>query len=240
MLKNKYLVMGGAGVGVLILAAVGFFVWHGLHKPRLASLGSAAASVNGSAQPSNNVIPLTQTGPAPSDPGGLSVSSSNPSNSIGQLDGSQRKSTSGAGQGSGSSSGPGSNSSSAPAIDPSTFGQYEKYKSASTALFGDAQAGTGTELTAGHKAAVIYRGWLTNGKVFDESKTGTDGKLQPFVFAMGDHQVIPGWEQGLNGMKVGGTRLVIVPPAVGYGSAGQGSIPPDSVLVFEVQLLQVQ
>ncbi|MES2971084.1 MAG: FKBP-type peptidyl-prolyl cis-trans isomerase [Patescibacteria group bacterium] len=107
-------------------------------------------------------------------------------------------------------------------------------------MFGEVQVGTGDELTAGKKAAVYYKGWLTDGQLFDTTRPDKDGKLQPFVFEMGANQVIPGWEQGLAGMKVGGTRLVIVPPAVGYGPSGQGPIPGNAVLIFQVQLAAVE
>ena len=165
---------------------------------------------------------------------GLNVSSNAASN-LGQLTPGQTGNASGT---SGSSGGASSSAPTGP--DPTTFAQYEKYKNENNALFGDMQVGNGAELTANKKAAVYYKGWLTNGQMFDQSRPGSDGKLQPFVFELGAHQVIPGWEQGLAGMKVGGTRLVIVPPSVGYGANGQGSIPPNSVLVFEVQLLAVQ
>ena len=232
MVQNKYMVGAGVGLAVLVVLGGGIVLWHGEHHRSLVSLGAASADISGAA--GSNSIPLTPTGPAPADAGGLSVSSSNASSSIGQLDGSQKKTGSQSGSGSGSSS------SSASPIDPSTFSQYEKYKDSQGALFGEVQAGTGTELTTGHKAAVYYRGWLTNGTLFDQSRAGSDGKLQPFIFTLGDHQVIPGWEQALAGMKVGAVRLVIVPPAVGYGATGQGSIPPNAVLVFQVQLAEVQ
>lgn len=230
MFENKYVIITGVILGMFILGGLGFWVWQVQHKPATATKSQAESS-----KPTNNVIPLNQAGEVPEDSGGLSVSSSNATSSIGQLDGSGNRASAGAGSGSSSTS-----SSSASSIDPSTFGQYEKYKDSQGALFGEAKVGTGTELTAGKKAAVFYRGWLTNGQLFDESRTGSDGKLQPFIFTLGEHNVIPGWEQGLNGMKVGGVRLLIVPPAVGYGSTGQGSIPPNSVLVFQVQLLEVQ
>lgn len=125
-------------------------------------------------------------------------------------------------------------------FDPTTFAQYSKYQNDKGGLFADVQPGTGTALTAGKKAAVYYRGWLTNGAKFDESKPGSDGKLAPFIFTLGQHQVITGWEQALDGMKVGGVRLVIIPPAVGYGATAQNGIPANSVLVFQVQLAEVQ
>jgi FKBP-type peptidyl-prolyl cis-trans isomerase len=158
----------------------------------------------------------------------LSVGSGS-ANNLGQIN-NQSSNSSGASSSSNSNSGP----------DPSTFGQYDKYKNDKNALFGDVQAGNGAALAAGKTASIIYKGWLTNGQLFDASKTGNDGKLQPFVFVLGSHSVIPGMEQGIDGMKAGGTRLIIVPPAVGYGSQAQSSIPPNSVLIFQVQLQTVQ
>lgn len=182
------------------------------------------------ARPVSQNIPLNQNQAAQEDPNALSVRSNTGNNSAMQAAGTQQtlgQSTSG--------SAPSQNP-----FDPSKYGQYEKYKTESTALFSDVQMGTGAELKPNQKAAVFYRGWLTNGTKFDESRPGADGKMEAFVFTLGAQQVIPGWEQGLAGMKVGGVRLLIVPPAAGYGATGQGSIPPNAVLVFQVQLADVQ
>lgn len=141
---------------------------------------------------------------------------------------------------SGSSNSNSSSTSTASVFDPTTFKQYEKYKDSKDALFADVQKGTGAELGNNMKAAVYYRGWLTDGTLFDQTKVDNKGQKQPFVFTLGAKQVIPGWEQAIAGMKVGGTRLLIVPPAVGYGTQGQGPIPPNATLIFEVQLVAVQ
>lgn len=125
-------------------------------------------------------------------------------------------------------------------FDPSSFAQYDKYKDDSSALIAEVQAGTGTTLEVGKKAAVYYRGWLTNGTMFDQSRADSSGNLQTFSFTLGDHQVITGWEQALAGMKVGAVRLLVIPPSVGYGNNAQGSIPASSVLVFQVQLVSVE
>lgn len=124
---------------------------------------------------------------------------------------------------------------------PETFSTYEQYKDSKTTMFLDLKVGDGKELTAGKKAAVVYKVWLTNGKLVDESTVDkASGKLQAFVFTLGEHKVIPGWEQGVFGMKVNGQRRLIIPAALAYGAQGQGGVPPNSMLVIEVQLFQVE
>lgn len=134
----------------------------------------------------------------------------------------------------GSASNSGNNSSGSSVPGPESFGQYEKYKDDKSALFGDLQIGTGSEAAVGKKVAVYYKGWLTNGQLFDQSIDKT------FVFTIGAHQVIPGWEQDIIGMKIGGVRRMIIPPTVGYGAKGQGPIPANAVLIFDVQLAAVE
>lgn len=125
-------------------------------------------------------------------------------------------------------------------LDPSQFTQYESYKTSAEMLLIDIKKGTGADVVSGKKVAVLYKGWLTDGTVFDQSKMNENNELQPFIFAPGAGQVISGWEQGIIGMKVGGTRRLVLPPQAGYGSQGQGAIPPDSVLIFDIQLLEVE
>jgi FKBP-type peptidyl-prolyl cis-trans isomerase FkpA len=104
----------------------------------------------------------------------------------------------------------------------------------------DVTAGTGAEAVNGARLVVDYVGWLystvaaeNKGSVFDTSlQTGRT----PFQFVLGAGSVIQGWEQGIPGMKVGGIRRLIVPPALAYGSTGSGSIPPNATLIFEVRL----
>jgi len=104
----------------------------------------------------------------------------------------------------------------------------------------DTNVGTGAEATPGHKVSVHYTGWL-----YQNDKKGTqfDSSLdrgQPFSFALGAHQVIRGWDEGVAGMKVGGKRTLIIPSALGYGARGAGGvIPPNATLIFDVELLQV-
>lgn len=98
------------------------------------------------------------------------------------------------------------------------------------------QVGTGDEAQAGQFVTVHYTGWLTNGKKFDSSKD----RSEPFEFSLGEGMVIAGWDEGVQGMKVGGTRKLTIPPQLGYGARGAGGvIPPNATLVFEVELLGV-
>ena len=95
---------------------------------------------------------------------------------------------------------------------------------------------TGAVAEAGDVLTVHYVGTLTDGRVFDSSRdTNT-----PFDFTLGMGSVIRGWDEGLVGMRVGGKRMLIIPPSYGYGAQGVGTIPPNSTLIFEVELLNVQ
>ncbi len=96
--------------------------------------------------------------------------------------------------------------------------------------------GTGDVAVAGKEVTVNYSGTLTNGTKFDSSYD----RNEPFTFNLGAGQVIRGWDEGVEGMKVGGKRKLTIPPELGYGAAGAGGvIPPNATLVFEVELLKV-
>jgi FKBP-type peptidyl-prolyl cis-trans isomerase FkpA len=97
--------------------------------------------------------------------------------------------------------------------------------------------GSGAAAAAGQHVTVHYTGWLTNGTKFDSSKDRND----PFDFPLGAGHVIRGWDEGVQGMQVGGKRKLTIPPALGYGARGAGGvIPPNATLVFEVELLGVK
>jgi FKBP-type peptidyl-prolyl cis-trans isomerase len=101
----------------------------------------------------------------------------------------------------------------------------------------DLVVGKGAEAKSGDTVSVHYVGTLqTNGKEFDSSRK----RGQPFVFPLGQGRVIKGWDQGVAGMKVGGKRKLVVPPSLAYGERAVGSIPPNSTLVFEVELLEIK
>lgn len=101
----------------------------------------------------------------------------------------------------------------------------------------DEVVGAGVEAVAGKKITVNYTGTLTDGTKFDSSLN--PGRT-PFEFNLGAGEVIQGWDQGFAGMKVGGKRKLTIPPSLGYGSSDMGAIPPNSTLIFEVELLGVQ
>lgn len=107
---------------------------------------------------------------------------------------------------------------------------------ASGLIVEEIETGSGDVATKGQMVSVHYTGWLTDGTKFDSSKDRND----PFNFPLGAGHVIKGWDEGVQGMQVGGKRKLTIPPALGYGARGAGGvIPPNATLVFEVELLKV-
>lgn len=114
----------------------------------------------------------------------------------------------------------------------------EGYYTSSTGLkFQDVRKGDGPRPRQGQTVVVHYTGWLTNGQKFDSSVD----RGQPFEFVLGAGNVIKGWDEGVKGMHIGGQRRLLIPPQLGYGAQGAGdAIPPNSKLLFDVQLLGVK
>jgi FKBP-type peptidyl-prolyl cis-trans isomerase len=108
----------------------------------------------------------------------------------------------------------------------------------------DGKVGTGTSATPGKSVTVHYTGWLYDPKAADKHGRKFDSSRdhgEPFTFKLGAGNVIRGWDQGVAGMKVGGTRTLVIPSDLGYGTRGAGAaIPPNATLVFDVELLDVR
>lgn len=115
---------------------------------------------------------------------------------------------------------------------PSGFAQF------STA---DLRVGDGSEAVNGNTIVVNYTGWLYDGSKTDQKglQFETSRGSAPFAFILGAGQVIPGWDRGIPGMKVGGLRRLVIPPSLAYGEARLGIIPPNATLVFEVELVEI-
>ncbi|MBS1230604.1 MAG: FKBP-type peptidyl-prolyl cis-trans isomerase [Proteobacteria bacterium] len=100
----------------------------------------------------------------------------------------------------------------------------------------EVRLGDGDSAASGQFVSVHYTGWLTDGTKFDSSKD----RNEPFDFPLGQRNVIAGWDEGVQGMRVGGVRKLTIPPQLGYGARGAGGvIPPNATLVFEVELLDI-
>lgn len=107
---------------------------------------------------------------------------------------------------------------------------------ASGLIIEELAVGGGATATVGQQVSVHYTGWLADGTKFDSSKD----RREPFEFHLGGRQVIAGWDEGVQGMRIGGTRKLTIPPQIGYGVRGAGGvIPPNATLVFEVELLGI-
>ena len=111
----------------------------------------------------------------------------------------------------------------------------EMTKTASGLYYLDMVVGTGEEAEEGREVTVHYTAWLHDGTLIDSSRTFDD----PFSFILGVGEVIPGWEEGIPGMKVGGERKLVIPYQLAYGASGNPTVPPYATLVFDVELLEV-
>jgi hypothetical protein len=215
----KRIVVGGSMIAAsAALATVG--IWYvNEHGPNAATVrpGGSAITLNESKGTSTTAIDTSSPRPTPTN--GLRVVSPSSESQLGIGD---------------TPTSSGGSSASLPG--PESFGQYEQYKNNTSSLFGEIRIGDGTAAEAGKTVVVHYRGWLTNGQQFDESYA----RGKPYSFVIGEHRVILGWEEAIMGMKVGGKRRFIIPPAVGYGAQEQNGIPANSLLVFDVELLAVQ
>ncbi len=110
-------------------------------------------------------------------------------------------------------------------------------KTSSGLQYADLVVGKGREAHAGETATVHYTGTLVDGTKFDSSKD----RNQPFSFRLGAGRVIKGWDEGVEGMKIGGARKLVIPPQLGYGARGAGArIPPNATLIFQVELLDLR
>lgn len=118
----------------------------------------------------------------------------------------------------------------APSVDLAAMTQ-----TASGLYIQDLEVGEGEEAVAGQTVTVHYSGWFLDGEKFDSSVD----RGEPFSFSLGEGRVIAGWDEGVAGMRVGGWRRLVIPPAMAYGEAGRPGIPPNSTLVFDVELLDV-
>ena len=110
-------------------------------------------------------------------------------------------------------------------------------RSESGLYYQDVVTGDGASVEPGNTALVHYTGWLPDGSEFDSSRDGDD----PLEVVVGEGRVIDGWEEGLQGMRVGGQRKLVIPPDLAYGSQGTGGvIPPNATLVFDVELVEIR
>ena len=103
-------------------------------------------------------------------------------------------------------------------------------RTSSGLYYQDIETGEGEPATSGDAVEVAYTGWLSDGTQFDS------GSL---TFTLGAGRVVAGFDEGVQGMRVGGVRRIVIPPALGYGSQARGAIPPDSILVFQIEVLSI-
>jgi FKBP-type peptidyl-prolyl cis-trans isomerase FkpA len=225
MLKNQKWTIVLIVSAVVVVTASAFIGWKIVTKNN--SLQASTTEVAGAvslnpSQSASESISLEPKAAEQKNPNALSVDDSQ-SNSTNLGSGNKQQATSASGSAS-----------------KEDFSQFEQYKDKNEIFFGDIVKGTGAEAVKDAQLAVTYKGYLTNGQVFDQSRPANNGQLQPLLFTLGGGQLIPGFEQGVAGMKVGGVRRVIIPPSLGYGANAQGSIPANSVLIFDITLTAAQ
>ncbi len=213
----KIVKFGGITVGVGLVAGLGVAAWMYTHRPDdTVSARPGSVAFDGGSSPSPS--PVASNGAAAQN---LAVT----------------KPDSGSVQGAEQQRAADPTPTPTPALPgPSGFGVYEQYKNNTAALYIDIVAGTGQDVAKGSQVTVNYRGWLTTGAEFDESYA----KGAPFTFTEGSQGVIVGWQEGIFGMKVGGKRRIIVPPALGYGATPHDPIPANAVLIFDVELVGIK
>lgn len=122
-----------------------------------------------------------------------------------------------------------------PTPQPRTVEEADYVTTESGLKYFDFNVGDGPSPVAGQRVFAHYTGWLTDGTMFDTSRD-----RGPIVFTLGTANIIPGWNEGLLSMQVGGDRQLVIPPDLAYGASGQGSIPPNATLIFEIELLDIQ
>lgn len=125
---------------------------------------------------------------------------------------------------------------SAPAAKPATPTETKVHKLASGLVYEDVLIGDGKMADPGLTVSVHYTGTFTDGRKFDSSLD----RGQPYTFELGSGSVIRGWDEGIKGMRVGGKRKLTIPSDLAYGAAGRGQIPPNTTLLFDVELVGVQ
>src|SRR5213075_900682 len=114
-------------------------------------------------------------------------------------------------------------------------------KTASGLVIEDLVVGNGATASAGQRVSVHYTGWLAEGDKAGAKFDSSKDRNEAFMFSLGRGEVIRGWDEGVNGMKVGGKRKLTIPPGLGYGARGAGGvIPPNATLLFEVELLGIR
>lgn len=231
----------GVSIAICIpLLVLGYVIWHVLKTDTQKQVLSRQTSTTSDNTSASSLSVGSGSGTLGDLGQGTSSANSSNSSSISANNASPQitfGSSSNNAQSSSTNNGSSTNSNSESAtLDPAQFGVYEKYKTAQNALFADITTGSGEVAASGKTLYVNYKGWLTNGTVFDQNLDSS----KPFNFTLGAGTVIKGWDQGLSGMKIGGERLVIIPPEFGYGASGQGTIPPNAVLVFYVKLLAIK